>query len=102
MTTDKLQNLDTEYDQVFFIDCLPEDEYNNWKISQDLHFPGGEDRRSQRPDRFILLQALRHRELRGPSGPGRPASQALWSRRTVGSLRDITMIESVTILKIMS
>jgi hypothetical protein len=36
MTTDKLQNLDTEYDQVFFIDCLPEDEYNNWKISQDL------------------------------------------------------------------
>lgn len=36
MTTDKLQNLDTEYDQVFFIDCLPEDEYNDWRISQDL------------------------------------------------------------------
>jgi len=36
MTTDKLQNLDTKYDQVFVIDCLPEDEYNNWKISQDI------------------------------------------------------------------
>lgn len=36
MTSGKLQNLDAEYDQVFFIDCLPENEYNEWKISQDL------------------------------------------------------------------
>lgn len=29
-------NLDVEYDQIFIIDCLTEDQYNNWKISQDL------------------------------------------------------------------
>lgn len=36
MSIDKLQNLSVEYDQIFFIDCLPEDEYNDWKISQDI------------------------------------------------------------------
>lgn len=36
MTKEKLNNLDVEYDQVFFIDCLPEDEHNEWKISQEL------------------------------------------------------------------
>lgn len=29
-------NLDVEYDQIFIIDCLPEDQYNDWKISQNL------------------------------------------------------------------
>lgn len=28
--------LDVEYDQIFIIDCLTEDQYNNWKISQEL------------------------------------------------------------------
>lgn len=36
MTKEKLNNLDVEYDQVFFIDCLLEDEHNKWKISQEL------------------------------------------------------------------
>ena len=31
-----MNNLDVAYDQVFFIDCLPEDEHNKWKISQKL------------------------------------------------------------------
>lgn len=29
-------SLDVEYDQIFIIDCLTEDQYNDWKISQDL------------------------------------------------------------------
>lgn len=31
-----MKTLDVEYDQVFIIDCLPTNQYDEWKISQDL------------------------------------------------------------------
>ena len=31
-----MKNLNVDYDYVFIIDCLTEEEYNKWKISQGL------------------------------------------------------------------
>ena len=42
------------------------------QVPQDLHLPGGQDPRGERPGRRILQPALRHRALLGPQGAGRP------------------------------
>ena len=36
METLKKKNIDVDYDYIFIIDCLPEDEYDKFKISQGL------------------------------------------------------------------